>query len=174
MVPLDPRERHACLTTCRSPLRRLRVIILIVLLVYVYATVLAVVGYNMSSIPMAVLAQRRRSTGVTARERRAAPTSRPGALQTRRPGVAGRVVPVRATSPLGRDLVYWAQDHSADDSSRPVYGRYRDGRDRIASAHVVPSRNRPAPACQDGVPGWLRGRFQQAINRRSTPRRAME
>src|SRR5437764_492 len=48
--------------------------------------------------------QGRRIAGVTARERRAAPTSRPGALQTRRPGVARGVVPVRATSPLGRDL----------------------------------------------------------------------
>jgi hypothetical protein len=42
----------------------------------------------------------------------------------------------------------------------------------------APTRTIPKPvlqlACPDGVPGRLSGRFQQAINRRSTPRRAME
>jgi hypothetical protein len=45
-----------------------------------------------------------RTAGLAPREHRVAPTGRSGALPACRPGVAGRLVPVRAASPLGRDL----------------------------------------------------------------------
>lgn len=52
-MSIDPPEGHAFPTAFCPPLITLRVIILIVLLVY--ATVLAVVGYNVSSMATAVL-----------------------------------------------------------------------------------------------------------------------
>jgi hypothetical protein len=54
MMSIGPRGRRAFPTAFCSPLLTLRVIILIVLLLY--ATVLAVVGYNVSSMSAAVLA----------------------------------------------------------------------------------------------------------------------